>query len=152
MEIFTIAPTTGRAMWFMFLIPGVVLTVVVGLLSATVIGARTARFEVSPEGLRLRGDLYGRLIPADQIRGLAARHVNFAVNPELTPQRRTMGTGLPGYRAGWFRLRSGEKALVYLTDTSRAVYVPTTAGYSVLISPSEPEKLLAALAAVTNGE
>ena len=55
------------------------------------------------------------------------------------------GTGLPGYQAGWFRLRNGEKALVYLTDRGRAVYVPTTAGYSVLLSPAEPDAFLAAL-------
>jgi hypothetical protein len=56
-----------------------------------------------------------------------------------------MGTGLPGYRAGWFRLKNGERALVYLTDDRRAVYVPTTAGYSVLVSPGEPDQFLAAL-------
>jgi hypothetical protein len=56
-----------------------------------------------------------------------------------------MGTGLPGYRSGWFRLRNGEKALLYLTDTSRAVYVPTTAGYGVLLSPQNPDEFVAAL-------
>jgi hypothetical protein len=60
-----------------------------------------------------------------------------------------MGTGLPGYRAGWFRLRNGEKALLYLTDANRAVYIPTTAGYGVLFSPVDPEAFLAALANVS---
>jgi hypothetical protein len=48
-------------------------------------------------------------------------------------------------QVGWFRLRNGEQALLYLTDTSRAVYVPTTAGYSVLLSPQEPDEFLAAV-------
>jgi hypothetical protein len=100
--------------------------------------------------LRLRGDLYGRLIPRAQIRAGAARRVDFRVASELTPQRRTLGTGLPGYRAGWFRLRNGESALLYLTDPSRAVYVPTTAGYSVLLSPAEPDAFLAALHAMSS--
>ena len=39
-----------------------------------------------------------------------------AVTAQLRPGLRTMGTGLPGYRAGWFRLRNGEKALLYLTE------------------------------------
>jgi hypothetical protein len=147
-EIFSIAPPVGRAMWLVLVIPGVIVAFVAGLLTMTVVSSRTARFEISPEGLRLRGDLYGRLIPADQLRGLSARRVDFAANPEWTPQRRTMGTGLPGYRAGWFRLRNGEKALVYLTDANRAVYIPTSAGYSVLLSPSEPDAFLAALARV----
>jgi hypothetical protein len=64
------------------------------------------------------------------------------------PKRRTFGTGLPGYQAGWFRLESGEKALLYLTDRSRAVYIPTTAGYSVLLSPENPDGLLAAIASI----
>jgi hypothetical protein len=62
---------------------------------------------------------------------------------------RTMGTSMPGYRAGWFRLRNGEKALLYLTDWSRVVYVPTTAGYGLLLSPSEPDQFLAAVHAVS---
>jgi Bacterial PH domain len=148
MDVFAIAPTAGRAVWFIFLVPGVILALVVGVMGAAVAGARTARFEVSPEGLRLRGDLYGRLIPADQLRARGARRIDFITSPELTPQRRTMGTSLPGYRAGWFRLRSGEKALLYLTDSSRAVYVPTTAGFSVLLSPSSPEQFLSALVAI----
>jgi hypothetical protein len=39
-----------------------------------------------------------------------------------------MGTAVPGYRSGWFRLRNGREALVYLTDRSQAVHVPTTPG------------------------
>jgi hypothetical protein len=112
-------------MWLVLLIPAVIVALVAGLLTMTVVSSRTARFEVSPEGLRLRGDLYGRRFSADQLRGLSARRVDFAASPELRPQRRTMGTGLPGYRAGWFRLRNGEKARLYLTDSSRAVYIPT---------------------------
>jgi hypothetical protein len=147
-EIFSIAPPVGRAMWLVLVIPGLIVAFVAGLLTMTVVSSRTARFEISPEGLRLRGDLYGRLIPADQLRGTNARRVDFVANPDLRPQRRTMGTGLPGYRAGWFRLRNGEKALVYLTDSTRAVYVPTRAGYSVVLSPNDPDAFLAALAHV----
>jgi hypothetical protein len=148
-EIFSIAPPVGRAMWLVLVIPGLIVAFVAGLLTMTVVSSRTARFEISQEGLRLRGDLYGRLIPADQLRGGAARRVDFTADPDLRPQRRTMGTGLPGYRAGWFRLRNGEKALLYLTDANRAVYIPTNAGYSVLISPVDPEAFLAALASVS---
>jgi hypothetical protein len=55
---------------------------------------------------------------------------------------------MPGYQSGWFRLKNGEKALLYLTDRSRAVYVPTTAGYSVLLSPDDPDGFLKALTAL----
>jgi len=141
MQVFTIAPAAGKAMW----IVAVILVPIVGLIILTILGSRTARFEVSPEGLRLRGDLYGRLIPSNQLRTDAAKRVDLNAQPELAPRIRTLGTGLPGYQAGWFRLRNGEKALLYLTDRGRAVYVPTTAGYSVLLSPNDPEGFLSAL-------
>jgi PH (Pleckstrin Homology) domain-containing protein len=147
MQEFLIAPTAGRAMWLLMLVPGVVICLVVGLLGAAVLSSRGARFEISPAGLRLRGDLYGRLIPAEQLRGASASRIDFSTMPELRPAGRTFGTGLPGYRSGWFRLRNGERALLYLTDESRAVYVPTTAGYSVVLSPLEPDQFLAALRA-----
>ena len=34
---------------------------------------------------------------------------------------------------------------LYLTDRRKAVYIPTTEGYSVLISPSDPDGFLSAL-------
>jgi hypothetical protein len=48
MHEFLIAPSTDRAMWFIFLVPGLILLLVMGLLGAAVGGARSARFEVSP--------------------------------------------------------------------------------------------------------
>jgi hypothetical protein len=144
MQTFPIAPGGLRFAWLFLLIP----IPIVLLLATTLLGSRLARFEVTSQGLRLRGDFYGRLIPADRLRVDQARRVDLAATPELQPTLRTLGTGLPGYQAGWFRLRSGEKALLYLTDRSRAVYVPTDAGYSVLISPSDPDTLLEALRAL----
>jgi hypothetical protein len=148
MDVFTIAPADTRALWLIGLIPLFVLVLVSSILLASLNSARNATFEVSPEGLRLRGDWYGRLIPAEQlVRGMA-RRVDLEVTPDLAPRWRTLGTGLPGYRAGWFRLRNGERALLYLTDRSKAVYVPTTEGYGVLVSPSEPDKFVAAINAL----
>lgn len=144
-QVFSIAPVAGRAMWGLAAVPGVILILVVGLLAAAIVGSRSARFEVSADGLRLRGDLYGRVIPTPQLRPGEARRVDFAITPELEPRIRTLGTGLPGYRAGWFRLRNGERALLYLTDRSRAVYIPTSAGYGVLVSPADPDGLVEAL-------
>jgi len=144
MQVFPIAPADARPFWFVVLV-AVVIVAVLALLITTARGSRTSRFEVSSAGLRLRGDLYGRLIPIHQLRLEGARRVVLAREAELQPTRRTMGTGLPGYQAGWFRLRNGEKALLYLTDQARAVYIPTTLGYSVLLSPLDPDAFLAAL-------
>jgi hypothetical protein len=148
METFPMAPAATRALWFVPLLMAVILVPVVVLLGWTLVVARAARFEVSPAGLALHGDWYGRSIPSGQIRGQDAKRVDFATEPDLAPKWRTMGTGLPGYQAGWFRLKNGEKALLYLTDRSRAVYVPTTAGYSLLISPADPDRFLSAVRAI----
>jgi hypothetical protein len=147
-ESFAIAPGGGRPLWLLVPI-GLVLLGAFALLVASLGGARTARFEVSPEGLRLRGDLYGRLIPAERLRSELARRVDLRTERALAPRTRTMGTGLPGYQAGWFRLANGEKALVYLTDPARAVYVPTHEDHAVLVSPGDPDRFLAALQRLT---
>lgn len=144
MQTFPIAPADTRPFWIM--IP--VFLILVGVLIAlylSLTGSRNARFEVSSDGLRLRGDWYGRLIPASEIRTTDVRRVDLDQDRNLQPRMRTMGTALPGYRAGWFRLRNGEKALLYLTDAKRAVQVPTTEGYSVLLSPADPDAFVTAM-------
>lgn len=144
MAEFPIAPAGSRYLWF--LIPILVILVgVMAMLITTVRGSRSATFEVTSEGLRVRGDLYGRLIPRSELRLDQARRVDLARERALRPKWRTMGTALPGYQAGWFRLHSGEKALLYLTDRSKVVYIPTTDGYSLLLSPQDPDGFLAQL-------
>ena len=149
MEVFAIAPADTKALWLIGLVPLLALVLVVGVLGASISSARSARFEVSTQGLRLRGDWYGRLIPANQLVPAGARRVDLANTPDLLPGRRTMGTSFSGYQAGWFRLRNGESALLYLTDRTKAVYIPTTDGYAVLLSPSDPERFLSALNTLT---
>jgi hypothetical protein len=124
---------------------GAVLCAAVAAVGASAVGSRTARFELSPAGLRLRGDMYGRLVPADRLRAAEARAVDLATERALRPTARTFGTGLPGYNAGWFRLANGERALVYVTDATRAVHVPTSDGYALLLSVEDPAALVAAL-------
>jgi hypothetical protein len=144
MNVFPIAPAESRYLWF--LIPLIVILLgAMALIAASVRGAHASRFEVLPDGLRLEGDLYGRVVPRSQLRVDLARRVDLGQESGLRPTWRRMGTGLPGYQAGWFRLRNGEKALLYLTDRTRAVHIPTTAGYSLLLSPADPDGFLARL-------
>jgi len=147
MQVFTIAPAGMKPLWVLLPV-ALILVVVVSVLALSVWGARGARFELSESGLQLRGDLYGRLIPASSLRTDAARRVDLDANPGLRPRWRTLGTGLPGYQSGWFRLANGESALLYLTDRRKAVYVPTAFGYSLLISPDDPDAFVSALRAL----
>ena len=141
METFPIIPVQSRALWILLAALVILFAVIITMLVTTARGAYQSRVEVTPDGLRLRGDLYGRLVPAASIRGSEVRVVDLTAVDELRPRIRTMGTAVGGYQAGWFRLRNGEKALLYLTDRRRVVYVPTTEGFSLLLSAQTPERL-----------
>lgn len=115
------------------------------LLGSFAYASRHVKFEVSPAGLAIRGDLYGRRLPAPSLLREKAGVVDLAESPDYRPVWRTNGAGLPGYGSGWFRLGNGDKALIFVTDKRRVVYLPTREGYSLLLSVQEPEKFLEAL-------
>jgi Bacterial PH domain len=136
-EIFEI--TSSNARWGFVALGLIPVLIGLGLVAS---GLNTPKLEITDAGLRLSGELYGRFIPSTELKLEQSRLVDLKREPNLEPSLRTFGTGLPGYNAGWFRLRNGEKALLYLTDRTQAVYVPTTAGYSVLVSPKDPVRFL----------
>jgi hypothetical protein len=107
--------------------------------------SRHVKFEVSPEGLAIRGDIYGRRLPAASLLGKEAKAVDLTEDQNYRPVWRTNGAGLPGYGSGWFQLGNGDKALIFVTDKRRVVYLPTREGYALLLSVPEPEKFLQAL-------
>ncbi|MCY3598711.1 MAG: PH domain-containing protein [Gemmatimonadetes bacterium] len=151
MQVFPIPPASGRGILWFFIIIIVVLIGVTLMLGWAAWSTRNSRAEVSPAGLKLVGDLWGRTIPLDRLELDDARIVDLRGEPDLVPRRRTMGTALGGYSAGWFRLRGGEKALLYLTDRRRVVYIPTLDGYSLLVSQSDPRRFLDALHETAGG-
>jgi hypothetical protein len=139
-------PAAGGIKGIWILLPALLLVAgAVGLLGRTLWGSHHATFELTDQGLAFHGDVWGKEIPLSEIRGGAARIVNVNSEPGLRPRTRTMGTALPNYQSGWFRLANGEKALLYLSQRDRALYIPTTAGYSILLSPTDPDRMLADL-------
>lgn len=122
-----------------------VLAVTALIAYATLFAARYVRYEVTQDALRIRGDLYGRTIARNRLDLDRSRAVDLNSEPDLRLSIRTNGIGLSGYKSGWFRLKNGEKALVFVTDSTRVAYIPTLDGYSVLVSVVEPGGLLAAL-------
>lgn len=143
-QTFPITPAPGSVFWILGSLAVLMLGVAV-LFSYLGYSSRHVSFEVSPEGLRISGDIYGRFVPASSLVASEAREINLAYDAEHRPAMRMNGTGLPGYWAGWFRLRNREKALVFVTDRSHAVYVPTRDGYSLLLSPAEPAAFISSL-------
>lgn len=144
MEVFAISPASPKPLWFLAIIC-MILTVVLLALAYTAYSSRNSRVEIENDRIKLVGDFWGREIPFELLNVTDARILDLARNVEYSPKRRTLGTGMPGYASGWFRLRSGEKALVYLTRRHDVVYVPTSDGYSLLLSVEEPERFIATL-------
>jgi len=145
-QVFPIVPAGAGAPWT----TAAIALLLVGLLflfGYIFYSSRYSTFEVSAEGLRIRGDLYGRLVPRGVLRLEQARVLNLNTEREYALSWRTNGIGMPGYSSGWFRLKNGEKALAFLTTRDSVLYLPTSEGYSVLLSTPEPQALLAALQA-----
>ena len=148
-EVFPIVPASAKPIW---LLAGIclLLLMIFFALAYTGYSARYSRFEVGERQLSLVGDFWSRSIPIDSILLGEATILDLTRSSDYSPKRRTFGTGLPGYTSGWFRLRNGEKALAYLTRRESVVYLPTSLGYSLLLSADRPQELLTALRSRTS--
>ena len=139
-RVFGIIPASSGPIIFLLVI-AVILISVIGLLAYIAYSSKNVRFEVSDEGLRISRSLYGRFIPREEISTGDIRILDLNIDSEYKPKRRTNGAGLPGYAEGWFKLKNDEKALLFVTDRSSVVYIPTKKDYSVLLSVREVEEL-----------
>ncbi len=144
MDVFAISPASPRPLWFLAIIC-VLLAVILMALLYTAYSSRNSRVEIEADRIKLVGDFWGREIPFSLLNIPGARILDLNENPEYSPKRRTFGTGLPGYASGWFRLYNGEKALVYLTRRRDVIYVPTSDGYSLLLSVEETKRFIETL-------
>jgi hypothetical protein len=74
------------------------------------------------------------------------RVVDLDAHREYRPALRTWGIGLPGLASGWFRLRSGERALCILAGAWQQVsLLRARDGTRILLSLADPQMLRAAL-------
>ena len=143
--IFPASSGTYTFIWVLGVVIALILIGVIGLFISFGFQARHASFTVTDQGLRIGPGMYGRFIPRDDVVKDGVRVVNLNIETDYQPKWRTNGAGLPGYAAGWFKLRNKEKALVFLTDRSRVVYIPTKNNYAVLLSVREAEELAGAI-------
>ena len=67
MQVFPIPPASGRGILWFFVIMMVVLGAVTLMMGWAAWSTRNSRAEVSPAGLKLVGDLWGRTIPLDRL-------------------------------------------------------------------------------------
>ena len=146
-DTFSIIPAAGRVwlpVFIALLISLIVLIAVVCFTARSVYSARHATFDVSNDGLMIKGE-YSQSIRLRDLDLSKAEVVDLAQRSELRPALRTNGVGLPGYQAGWFKLRNGQKALLYLTTRNEVVYLPTNDGYTLLLSVIDPSAFLTSL-------
>ena len=143
-EVFVMPPAPTRSMWVILV--AIVLVVLPMLLLGYVMkSGRATRYQVTESGLAIRGTLYGRTVPWSALAVAEARHLDLATARDFQPTMRTNGIGLPGYQAGWFRLRQAGKGLLFVTDRSRVVAIPTTLGYTLLLSVNDPAAFMEAV-------
>ena len=143
-QVFPIIPAGAPAAGTLALM-GVLLIALLALFAYTAYASRHVRFELSEDGLSIRGDLYGRFISRQDLVPEQAKAIDLTSEKPYALSWRTNGVGLPGYKAGWFKLKNGEKALAFVTDARRIVYIPTRLGYSVLLSVERPAEFVRAL-------
>lgn len=143
-ETFPMVPAASRSL--VVVIPAaVVLGLIAGLLIYSLYSPRHVRFEISQGVLRIRGDVYGRRIPLSDLDLAQARVVDLTTDENLRPMAKTNGTGLPGYKAGWFMLADGSKALLFVTSRKQVVVAPDKKGWLLMMSVSNPSGFLDAL-------
>lgn len=143
-QVFKIIPAPAKALWLLGLF-ALIMAAVICLMGYVAYSSRHIQFELSDTELRIKGGLYGRSIPVKSLIVDRSQKIDMNRDSVYHPTRRTNGTGLPGYRSGWFKLRNGEKALLFVTQSRDVVYLPTTDGYSLLMSVQEPDRFLRSL-------
>jgi hypothetical protein len=126
-------------------------TLAVAAVAVLVLGVAVALYQgevaLGRQALQASSFPYAHRVAPSDIRADNARIVDLYHASVLQPAVRTDGLGLPGYRAGWFRLENGQTAFAIVTDTRRVVYVPLAGGRVLLLSVDRPVAFLQRLRA-----
>lgn len=147
-KVFNIVPASSGAFMFLWIFGVVMGIVIIGLIVIFALfgyQARHTSFTLTDRGLHIGPGFYSRTIPREKIEAEGVRAIDLNVEKAYQPKWKTNGSNLPGFYSGWFKLQNNEKALVFLTDRSSVVYVPTTDNYSVLMSVRDAGDMVEAI-------
>ena len=118
-------------------------TLLVGLaLAYNAYATNHMTLRVTGDALEVDAPLRKRAVARSEIKLAEARRVDLTKETSLVPTHRKNGSDVSGLKEGWWQLKNGEKALVVVTNPENAVYIPTTAGYSLLVTPTDPSSFL----------
>jgi len=100
--------------------------------------------------LTVKAAFYKRSIDLSEIVWADSRIIDHTRAPELIPEMRVNGVSLPGYQAGWFRLRNGTRAFLLRTHGPLA-YLPDRGGEAFLLSVAKKSPLFEKIQARDSG-
>jgi len=122
-----------------------------GLLALGIAGAvlwqlSMVKVKVEPAALEVGGGWYRVSVPMAQVERSQVRRWT-AEEADDRPTWRRNGIGMPGVSLGWF---ASEQSNIFavLTPGREVVVIPTTAGYTIWVTPDDPERLMAAIRAL----
>lgn len=110
---------------------------------AVLLQMHVSKIFVYADHLKAGGGLYKVKIPLKQIESGRASILTSAEGSR--PGWRLNGIGIPGYCQGWFSGPRSKKVFAVLTSRKNIVYVPTSAGFDLMLTPDDPESFLRAL-------
>ena len=144
MKIFEIQPSSNTVLFVVIPLCLLLLALIV-LVAAFYASSKRAGFAINNDELEIRAALYSRKVPLAEIRREGIEPVDLEEDAGLKVKWRTNGIALPGYSEGWFRLKNGKKALLFVTDKKKLVLVPTVHDYIIIVSPADPAEFIRAL-------
>lgn len=109
------------------------------------VGLTNSKLEVNDSALAFRTVFYSKTIDIDDIFLDKVRMLD-GKDEKNIPSFRTNGISFSGINWGWFKLKNGRRALVFVTDKEDSILIPTNLNFDVIISTSEPEKLINTIA------
>ena len=107
--------------------------------------------EVSDFSLHLDGDRWNGPVFLKHLLLEQARVVDRKQEKQLRFAWRTFGMHVPGFglapsfSSGWFKLKNGDRALVYIAGKAPVILIPTKKDYVLLLSVNSPEEFIADL-------
>lgn len=102
-----------------------------------------SRIMLSEDVLVAGGGLYKARIPLSQLDVAGASLLDGGDRSGLG--WRLNGIGIPGYCQGWFSGPRGKKVFAVVTRRRPRVYLPTSAGFDLILTPDDPQSFLEAL-------
>ena len=108
----------------------------------TVFGLKRREVEFDGVTLVVKAAMFTHRVAAAGLDLEHARVVDLRERTDLKPRFRTFGMSLPGFNAGWFRMRGGKKGFCLLTSHERVAWVPAREGTDLLVSMKQPQAFL----------